>query len=62
MAENNKRTRMNVSITEKGKAQWDVTAEYETPEETDRNLREAITRIRAAVKDAGLAEAGEGDK
>jgi translation initiation factor 2 alpha subunit (eIF-2alpha) len=55
----NKRTRMNVSITAKGAAQWDVTAEYETPEETHRNLNSAIERVRQSIKDAGLKEAGE---
>jgi hypothetical protein len=54
----NRRMRMNVSITAKGKAQWDVTAEYDTPDETDRNLREGIRLVREAVKAAGLEEVG----
>jgi hypothetical protein len=54
----NKRTRMNVSITAKGAAQWDVTAEYETPEETDLNLNKAIALVRQSIKAAGLKEAG----
>jgi hypothetical protein len=54
----NKRMRMNVSITAKGKAQWDVTAEYDTPEETERNLREGIRLVREAVRAEGLEEVG----
>jgi hypothetical protein len=51
------RTRMNVSITAKGAAQWDITAEYATPEETQANLADAITRVRATIEAKGLKEA-----
>jgi hypothetical protein len=50
--------RMNISVNAKGKAQWDLTAEYDTPEETERNLREGIRLIRAAIKAEGMEEVG----
>lgn len=55
---NNTRTRMNVSITAKGLAQWDCTCEYDTPELTEQNLANAIALVRKAIADAGLKEAG----
>jgi hypothetical protein len=45
MEETTKKLRMNISISEKGIAQWDITAEYETPKEPAKNLREAIDEI-----------------
>lgn len=58
MEETSKRTRMNVSITAKGQAQWDITAEYSTPEETAKCLSEAIDMVRQTIKAKGLVEAG----
>jgi hypothetical protein len=55
----NKRTRMNVSVTAKGLAQWDVTAEYDSPEESQRHLMDGIQRVREAIKAAGLKEVGQ---
>lgn len=56
--ETNKRCRMNVSITAKGLAQWDITCEYETPELSSENLGKAIGMVREVIKSKGLAEAG----
>jgi hypothetical protein len=58
MEENSKRTRMNVGITAKGAAQWDVTAEYSTPEDSAKYLGEAIDKVRQILRDKGLQEAG----
>ena len=58
MDETNKRTRMNVSLTAKGLAQWDVTAEYDTPEETAAQLGKAIDLCREVIKNKGLSEVG----
>jgi hypothetical protein len=58
MDETIKRTRMNVSITAKGQAQWDVTTEYASPEDTAKNLSEAIDKVRQIIKGKGLVEAG----
>lgn len=55
----NKRLRMNISITAKGLAQWDCTAEYDTPEESAKKLDEAIKLIRSTIKANGLKEVGE---
>lgn len=57
--ETNTRTRMNVSITAKGLAQWDVTAEYDTPELSAENLARAVDLVRKVIKDKGLKEAGD---
>lgn len=57
-SESNMRTRMNVSITAKGLAQWDITAEYDTPELSEKNLSDAIDRVRKVIKEKGLKEAG----
>jgi len=51
------RTRMNVSITAKGLAQWDTTAEYPTPEQAKQALGEAIDGVREIIKEKGLTEA-----
>ena len=59
MEGSNRRTRMNVSITTKGRAQWDVTAEYSTPEESEKALSEAIDKVRTIIKVKGLVEASE---
>lgn len=58
MEESVKRTRMNISLTAKGAAQWDITAEYSTPEESAGYLSEAVDRVRQIIKEKGLAEAG----
>ena len=55
----NKRLRMDISITAKGLAQWDCTAEYDTPEESAAKLDEAIKLIRSTIKSNGLKEVGE---
>jgi hypothetical protein len=50
---------MNVSMTAKGLAQWDCTVEYDAPDEAQRHLDDAISRVRASIKNAGLKEVGE---
>ena len=52
------RVRMNVSTTAKGAAQWEVTAEFSTPEEAAKHLNEGITKVREVIKSQGLIEAG----
>jgi len=54
--ETNKRTKMNVSITAKGFAQWEITVEYPTPEESAKYLSEAIDKVRETIKAKGLTE------
>jgi translation initiation factor 2 alpha subunit (eIF-2alpha) len=58
LQEKNGRTRMNVSITAKGLAQWEVTSEYADPVEAERNLTDAINRVREVIKKNGLKEVG----
>lgn len=45
---------MNVSLTAKGLAQYDVTAEYETPEESAEQLGKAIDLVTNICKEKGL--------
>lgn len=52
----NKRVRMNLSETAKGLVQWDITAEFETVEETKKALADAIDAAREVIKEKGLQE------
>ena len=52
----NKRVRINLSETAKGLVQWDITAEFETVEETRKALADAINAAREVIKEKGLQE------
>lgn len=52
----NKRVRINLSETAKGLVQWDITAEFETVEETKKALADAIDDAREVIKEKGLQE------
>lgn len=52
----NKRVRINLSETAKGLIQWDITAEFETVEETKAALSAAIDAARDVIKTKGLKE------
>lgn len=52
----NKRVRINLSETAKGLVQWDITAEFETVEETKKVLADAIDAAREVIKEKGLLE------
>lgn len=52
----NKRVRINLSETAKGLVQWDITAEFETVEETKKVLADAIDAAREVIKEKGLQE------
>lgn len=56
--ESNTRTRINVSLTAKGLAQWDCTAEYDSPERSIEEMGKAIDMVRALIAEKGLLEAG----
>jgi hypothetical protein len=55
----NKRVRINLSETAKGLIQWDITAEFETVEETKKALAEAIDAAREVIKEKGLTEVSQ---
>lgn len=55
----NKRVRINLSETAKGLIQWDITAEFETVEETKKALAEAIDAAREIIKEKGLTEVSQ---
>lgn len=55
----NKRVRINLSETAKGLVQWDITAEFETVEETKKALAEAIDAAREVIKEKGLTEVSQ---
>lgn len=52
----NKRVRINLSETAKGLIQWDITAEFESTEETKAALSAAIDAAREVIKAKGLTE------
>lgn len=52
----NKRVRINLSETAKGLIQWDITAEFETVEESKAALSAAIDAAREVIKAKGLTE------
>lgn len=52
----NKRVRINLSETAKGLVQWDITAEFETVEETKKALADAIDAAREVIKEKELQE------
>ena len=52
----NKRVRINLSETAKGLVQWDITAEFETVEESKKALADAIDAAREVIKEKGLQE------
>lgn len=56
--ETNTRTRMAISLTAKGFAQWDVTCEYDTPEKSAEMMRAAIDMVRSVIAEKGLKECG----
>lgn len=57
--ETNTRTRINFSLNSKGLVQWEITAEYDTPERTKEELSKAIDLARSVIKEKGLQEVGE---
>jgi hypothetical protein len=57
--ETNRRVRMAISITAKGLAQWDVTAEGDSPEEAEADLIRVIQIVRFTIKKEGLVEVGQ---
>jgi hypothetical protein len=58
MEQSNKRVRINISLMAKGLVQWDITSEFESLEETKKNLADAINSVREVIKEKGLTEVG----
>lgn len=52
--ENNTRTRIKLSQTSKGLIQWEISAEYDTPEKTIEMLGEAVNRVKNLIDEKGL--------
>lgn len=53
----NKRVRINLSQNAKGLVQFDITAEFETVDESKAALASAIDAVRAVIAEKGLKEA-----
>jgi len=53
-ATNESRVRINLSQNAKGLVQFDITAEYETPEESAEALSKAIDLVRGVIETKGL--------
>jgi hypothetical protein len=58
METENKRIRINLSQTAKGFVQFEVTAEFSTMEETEKNLNEAVQAARRVMAANRLQEVG----
>lgn len=56
--ETNTRTRINISLSAKGLAQWDLTCEYDTPEKSIEEMSKTIDMVRDLLKEKGIPEAG----
>ncbi len=56
--ETNTRTRINVSLSAKGLAQWECTCEYDTPEKSIEEMSKTIDMVRNLLKEKGIQEAG----
>ena len=56
--ETNTRTRVNVSLSAKGAAQWDLTCEYDSPEKSIEEMSKTIDMVRNLLKEKGIPEAG----
>ena len=57
VTENNSRVRMNVSLSAKGLAQWDITAEFDSAEKSAEELGKAIDLCRDVIASKGILEA-----
>ena len=53
-SESNTRTRIKLSQTAKGLVQYEITAEYDTPEKSIEMLGKAIDQVKALIKEKGL--------
>lgn len=53
----NKRVRINLSQNAKGLVQFDITAEFETVDESKAALASAIDAVRTVIAEKGLKEA-----
>lgn len=58
MEQQNNRVRMNLSETAKGLVQWDVTAEFDSVEQTAEELNKAIKAVKKVIVENGLTEVG----
>lgn len=55
--ETNTRTRINISLNARGKAQFDLTCEYDTPERSIEEMGKTIDMVRNLLKEKGIEEA-----
>ena len=52
--ESNTRTRIKLSQTAKGLVQYEISAEYDTPEKSIEMLGKAVDQVRALLAEKGL--------
>lgn len=52
--ETNTRTRIKLSQTAKGLIQYEISAEYDTPEKSIEMLGKAVDQVRALISEKGL--------
>ena len=56
------RVRMNISLTAKGLAQFDITAEFENADKSAEELDKAIKKVREVLKANNIKEVGSASK
>lgn len=59
VTETNTRTRIKLSQTAKGLIQYEISAEYDTPEKSTEMLGKTIDLVKALIKDKGLTAVDE---
>ena len=57
--ETNTRTRIKLSQTAKGLIQYEISAEYDTPEKSIEMLSKAVDQVKALIAEKGLKSVDE---
>lgn len=59
VAESNTRTRIKLTQTSKGLIQWEISAEYDTPEQSIEMLSKTVDQVKALIAEKGLKSVDE---
>lgn len=59
VAESNTRTRIKLTQTSKGLIQWEISAEYDTPEKSVEMLGQTIDKVQSLITEKGLRSVEE---
>ena len=59
VTETNTRTRVKLTQSAKGLIQWEITAEYDTPEKSIEMLGKTVDQVKALIAEKGLKSVEE---